>query len=76
MEDGMSEEDAFLAVEPPFSEADESEDEMDQNDLSCDETNHFYFKKCSILIEKLPLIERAMKLGLKSILLPTINHPQ
>ena len=72
IEDGMSEEEALLAVEPPSLNITESADERDDVDLSDDDVNNnpFKLKKCSIRIRKLWYIEQAMELGCKSVWIP------
>ena len=59
MADGMTEEEALLAVEPPLKVTiDESVDEVDEND---DGRNPFKLKRCTIPIQKVSYIERAVK---------------
>lgn len=62
----MTEEEALLAVEPPLKVTnDESTDEADEND---DGRNPFKLKKCTIPIQKVSYIERAVKEGCWTIL--------
>jgi len=64
IEDGMTEEEALLAVEPQF------DDQVHKNDFIADKNNPFKLKKCSIRLRKLAYIELALDLGCKTIWIP------
>jgi len=65
MDDGMSEEEALLAVETPMDVSIVREDESDD-----DENNPLKLKKCSIRLQKLAYIEQALDLGCTTIWIP------
>jgi len=69
IEDGMSEEEAHLAVEPPLKDG--VEDESGFSDDDDDENNNpFKLKKCSIRLQKLWYIEQAIELGCSTVWIP------
>jgi len=73
MEDGMTEEEAILAVaEPPTKTG----DEVDDSDSNNNENNPFLLKKCSIRIKKVSYIEQALKAGCQTILVTHVNRIQ
>ena len=70
MDDGMSEEEALLAVEPPLTLL--SIDDVGEEDSSSDNENNnpFKLKKCTIPLRKLWYIEQAIKLGCPTVWIP------
>ncbi len=73
----MTEEEAILAVEPPsILTINGSMGEVDENDSSDDENNPLKLKKCSIRIQKVSYIEKAVKEGCQTILVTHVNRIQ
>ncbi len=69
MEDGMSEEEALLAVEPPLTLS--AHDVGEEDGSSDDENNNpFKLKKCTIHLRKFWYIEQAIQLGCTSVWMP------
>jgi len=61
----MSEEEAYIAVEPPLEFIDKLVDE--ESDCSSDdETNPFKLKECRIRLQKMTYIELGLKRGFQS----------
>ena len=53
LEDGMSEEEAYLAVEPPLTMLDDDSDPTDHEAIE----NPFILKECYVLLRRMPLVE-------------------
>jgi len=70
MDDGMSEEEALLAVEPPLTLSGDYELEEDENSSDDENNNPFKLKKCTIHLRKLWYIEQAIKLGCPTVWIP------
>jgi len=54
LEDGMSEEEAYLAVEPPLALADEDTDPSDHEAI---DGNPYNLKECYVLLQRIPLVD-------------------
>ena len=68
VKDGMSEEEALIAVEPPLKAQDESL--IEGNVGSDNETNnHFKLRKCYIRIQRLNYLEQALKKCCQTLLM-------
>ncbi len=70
----MTEEEAILAVAEPLTNA--PDDEADESDSNNNENNPFLLKKCSIRVQKVSYIEKAVKAGCQTISVTHVNRIQ
>ncbi len=74
VEDGMSEEEALLAVEPPLKTAEKVIDEETEDSDSSDEANNpLNLKKCYVKLKRKVYLEKAFERGCTTFLVQKKN---